>query len=115
MLKSTDQFYERHDEPNKGCLLALRSILLQHDADMSETVKYGMPCFCYRDKALCYLWIDKCTNEPYILLVEGMRIDHPDLEQGSRKRMKIFRVQPNEDLPLNTIKYLLDSSIKLRQ
>lgn len=113
MLKSTDQFYLDKEEPNKSCLLALRSILTNHHEQITETKKYGMPCFCYKDKAICYLWIDKCTDKPYLLMVHGMLIDHPQLEQGERKRMKIFRVDPNEDIPMEDIAYLLNESIRI--
>lgn len=51
-MKTTDQFYQKQEEPNKSCLLALRTVLLQHNTQMSETVKYGMPCFCYNGKVL---------------------------------------------------------------
>ena len=46
----------------------------------------------------CYLWTDKKTNDPYLLFVEGQYLDHPKLETGTRKRMKIFRVNPKEDI-----------------
>jgi len=49
-----------------------------------------MPCFVYNKKQFCYLWTDKKTNNPYLLIVEGKNIDHPLLEQGDRKRMKIL-------------------------
>lgn len=115
MLKNTDQFYDSKEEPNKSCLLALRSILTQHHEHIAETKKYGMPCFCYKDKAICYLWVDKCSNHPYLLMVHGMEIEHPQLEQGERKRMKIFRVNPNEDIPMEDIAYLLNESIKIQE
>lgn len=114
-MKTTDLFYQNKVEPNKSCLLALRTVLLQHNTQMSETAKYGMPCFCYNDKALCYLWTDKHTQEPYILVVDGNLLDHPQLETGTRKRMKIFRIDPNEDLPIDTIAEVLDMAINIRK
>lgn len=100
-------------EPQKSCLLALRDIILKQDEDISETVKYGMPCFCYRKKMFCYLWTDKKTEEPYILMVEGKYLNHPELEQGDRSRMKIFRINPNEDLPTETIRLILKDALDL--
>jgi len=29
-------------------LLALRSIILEYHTDITETQKWGMPCFCYK-------------------------------------------------------------------
>lgn len=61
----------------------------------------------------CYLWIDKKTEEPYILMVEGKYLDHPELEEGNRSRMKIFRVNPNKDLPIRTIEGILQKALNL--
>ena len=113
MIEEVDNFYLSQEEPQKGCLLALRSIILAQDENISETWKYGMPCFCYKNKMFCYLWIDKKTTEPYILMVEGKYLNHPELEKGNRSRMKIFRVNPNEDLPIQTIESLLNDALDL--
>ncbi|MCG8700015.1 MAG: DUF1801 domain-containing protein [Bacteroidales bacterium] len=112
-MKTTDQFYLNKEEPNKSCLLALRDIIIEQDDLITETVKYGMPCFCYQKKAFCYLWTDKKTLEPYILLVEGKQIHHPELEQGSRSRMKILRVNPNNDIPVDSITLILNDALDL--
>ena len=113
MQNHADDFYLIRTEPNKGCLLALRKIILDMDAEMNETVKYGMPCFCYKNKMFCYLWEDKKTEEPYILFVEGKYLDHPNLVQGDRKRMKTFPVDPNKDIPIETLRTLLNKALEL--
>lgn len=113
MIDELYNFYLDKDEPQKSCLLALRSIILTQDECISETQKWGMPCFCYKTKILCYFWVDKKTDEPYILFVEGKYLNHPQLEAGSRSRMKIFRVDPNQDLPLEVIKELLNDALEL--
>ncbi|QSE96168.1 DUF1801 domain-containing protein [Fulvivirga lutea] len=113
MLNETDQFYDNQPEPNKSCLLALRSIILDLDEQITETKKYGMPCFCYKKKAFVYLWTDKKTHEPYILFVEGRQMNHPDLESGDRARMKILRVNPEKDIPLKKVKSILKIAVDL--
>ncbi len=113
MIRETDTYYLNKNEPNKSCLLALRSIILEQDSHITETRKWGMPCFCYKKKMFCYLWTDQKTDEPYILMVEGKHLVHPQLEAGKRSRMKIFRVDPNKDLPIKTIKIILQQSIDL--
>jgi hypothetical protein len=62
----------------------MRDILLRTDVEVEETMKYGAPCFCFRGKAFCYLWMDKKTCEPYFLMVEGM-----DLQQKSGQQVKL--------------------------
>jgi hypothetical protein len=113
MLKALDTYYLNQEEPNKSCLLALRSIILEQDKDLAETQKYGMPCFIYKKKAFCYLWTDKKTKEPYILLVEGKHLDHPELEAGNRAKMKIFRVNPKKNLPIKKIHLILKQALDL--
>lgn len=113
MTRELDKYYLSQEEPNRSCLLTLRSIILDQDKDVAETQKWGMPCFCYKKKIFCYLWTDKKTDEPYILMVEGKYLDHPQLERGNRSRMKIFRVNPKEDLDLETIRVILQQALDL--
>lgn len=113
MLEALQSYYLTQTEPNKSCLLALRSIILDQDSFVTETLKYGMPCFTYKKKAFCYLWIDKKTNTPYILLVEGKLLTHPALEQGNRKRMKVLNLDPFLDLPVETIAVVLKEALAL--
>jgi uncharacterized protein YdhG (YjbR/CyaY superfamily) len=113
MIREVDNYYLNKDEPNKSFLLSMRSIILKQDKAITETMKYGMPCFCYKKKIICYVWTDKKTDEPYILMVEGKHLDHPDLEIGKRSRMKIFRVNPNKNLPIKKIEDILQSALDL--
>jgi len=112
-MQEIQHFYLNQKEPNKSCLLALRHIILQQDADVSETIKYGMPCFCYRKKAFCYLWTDKRTTFPYLLMVEGKHLDQVQLEAGQRLRMKTLPIDPQEDLPIDTIESILTAALNL--
>lgn len=113
MQQELEQYYLNKEEPVKGCLLALRKLIMQQDANITETRKYGMPCFCYYKKMFCYLWTDKKTGEPYILFVEGNHLEYPELETGSRARMKIFRVNPDKDIPLAVVTRLLQAALNL--
>ncbi len=113
MISELDQFYYNKEEPNKSCLLALRHIILKQDNLVAETRKYGMPCFTYRKKMFCYLWTDKVTDEPYILMVEGKHLHHPLLEQGKRSRMKILRIDAKKDLPIETILQVITQGLDL--
>lgn len=113
MVQEPHSYYLNKQEPNKSCLLALRGIILRQDTNVTETQKWGMPCFCYKKKMFCYLWTDKKTDEPYILMVEGKHLDHPELEEGKRTRMKIFRINPKKDLPIKTIESILKKALDL--
>ena len=113
MVEDLNNYFLNKTEPNKSCLLALRSIILKQDINITETRKFGMPCFCYKKRMFCYLWTDKKTDEPYILMVEGKFLDHPKLEEGNRSRMKIFRINPNKDLPIKSIENILQKALDL--
>lgn len=113
MIEQLHNYYLNKEEPNKSCLLALRDIILNQDTNITETQKWGMPCFCYKKKMFCYLWTDKKSDEPYILMVEGKHLEHPDLEEGKRSRMKIFTVNPNKNLPIKTIESILQEALDL--
>jgi Domain of unknown function (DU1801) len=110
-MRDIDSFYLSQGEPNKSCLMALQKIILDQDPEITETQKYGMPCFCYRKKMFCYLWTDKKTDEPYILLVEGKHLVHPKLEKGARSRMKILRINAAKNLPLTLIRSILKQAL----
>ncbi len=113
MVQEAEDYYLSKKEPIKSCLLALRDIIRRQDSNVSETWKYGMPCFCYKKKMFCYLWTDKNTDEPYILMVEGKHLNNPGLEQGKRSRMKIFRINPNTDIPLQEVEQLINDALDL--
>jgi hypothetical protein len=113
MLREIDNFYFQKEEPNKSCLMALREIILAYNTDITEAWKYGMPCFCYLGKALVYLWMDRKTQEPYILVVKGNKLEHPLLVKGNRSRMKTLIVDPSLDIPLETIHLILKMTIAL--
>ena len=71
MEKSLDSLYLNKKEPNKSCLLILRDILLNHDSDISETLKYGVLCFCYNGKMLFFLWAEKHLED--LILNQNLR------------------------------------------
>lgn len=110
---AADQFYLRQPEPARSCLLALRQLILAQDKNLSAAWKYSMPFFCYKQKMCCYLWIDKITGQPYLGIVEGKHIHHPQLVQEKRSRMKIIRFDADEDLPVKTIKTILQQMLEL--
>ena len=113
MLQRIDEFYLKQKEPLKSTYLALKEIICSLDASITNDLKYGMPFFMYKGKMFCYLWADKKTNEPYIGMVEGELLKHPLLEKGKRKRMAIFTLQNNKDLPIDTIHEILNDALEL--
>ncbi len=113
MIKDIDNFYLNQAEPIKGCMLALREIIMAQDDNISNVLKYGMPFFCYKGRMFCYMWFHKKYKQPYIGIVEGKYFDEPFLIQESRSRMKIILIDPDNDLPLPQIKQIIQKALNL--
>jgi hypothetical protein len=113
MVSDLDNFYLQHSESINSCLLALRDIVLKQDKEIIAEWKYRMPFFCYKGKMFCYLWVHKTRHQPYLGIVEGKHINHPDLIIEKRSRMKIMLFDPNKDLPIDTIESILKQARSL--
>ncbi len=113
MLRDIDNYFLNLQEPTKSCMQALRDYIVEYNEHITEAWKYRLPFFLYKKKMFCYFWSDRKTGLPYIGFVEGRNIDHPLLEQGNRKRMKILRINPKEDLPIEVINEILEEAIGL--
>src|SRR3982751_413155 len=112
-MKALDNFYFQQAEPIKSTLLALKDLILAQDPDITPEWKYGMPFFCYKGKMFCYLWVHKKNNQPYLGIVEGKLIHHPDLVMEKRSRMKIIMFDSQKDLPIRTINTILKQTLEL--
>jgi len=113
VLNAIDNYFLNKEEPVKGCLLFLRAHILKQDKNITEAWKYGMPFYCYKGKMFCYLWVHKKYLQPYIGIVEGGKLNHPDLIQEKRARMKILLVDANKDIPVNKIDGIISDVLKL--
>ena len=113
-MRPIDLYFLEKEEPVKSCLLYLRSHIVQFDKDITEEWKYSMPFYYYNGKMLCYLWTNKKTNEPYIGIVDGNKIDRPELIMEKRSRMKILPVNSLDEIPVVLIDSILSEAIALR-
>jgi len=112
-MREIDNFYLRQKEPEKSCLLALRALIVQSNRNVTEGWRYGMPFFFYQDNRFCYLWVHKKTHQPYLGIVDGKKIQHPDLVTEKRSRMKVLYVDPAKDIPVKKINAILQTAISL--
>lgn len=115
MLRDIDNYFLNKEEPTKSCLLFLREFILAYDSQISKAWKYRMPFYCYKGKMLCYLWTNKDSGQPYIGIVDGRLIEHPDLITEKRSRMKIMVVDPLRDVPVDITGGILKVAITLRE
>lgn len=112
-LRPIDNWFLQKEEPLKSCLQFLRQHILTQNTGITEAWKYGMPFFCYKGKMVCYLWVHKKYHQPYIGIVEGKRVNHPDLIVEKRARMKILLLDPGKDMPVKKINAILKEVLAL--
>jgi Domain of unknown function (DU1801) len=113
MLRPIDNYFLQNQEPFKSCLQFLRQYILKMDVNITEKWLYGMPFFYYKGKRFCYLWIHKKYRKPYIGIVDGNKISHPDLLLEKRTRMKILLIDPDKDMPVKKINAVLKKVLAL--
>jgi hypothetical protein len=104
-------FYENLSEPQRSTFLALRELILAFNADLTQEWKYRLPFFYLQGKMFCYLWMDKKTGAPYVGIANGGKIEHPALQKGDRARMKIFPVDPEQDIPIEELEEVLAMAV----
>ncbi|WP_031526672.1 DUF1801 domain-containing protein [Dyadobacter crusticola] len=113
MLKDIDRFFWEKPEPVRSCLSALRYLIKSYDPAIEEVWQYSTPFYRLGKKRLCYIWIEKKTGRPYLGIVNGKLIDHPQLIAEKRLRMKILLLDAGEDLPVELIMEILNMAAAL--
>ena len=113
MLTNHNNYYLKQEEPYKSCLLVLKDIIIGLDEQITPEWKYSLPFFYFKKKPFCYFWKDKKTQEPYIGVCRGGEMEHPLLEAGNRTKMKILRINPNEDIDIEAVQEILKLAMTL--
>ena len=110
-MKELDHFYFAQKEPLQSCYLAIHDIILSVDRQITPEWKYGLPFFYYNGKMLCYFNFSKEHKQPYIGFMKGSILTGQDLLSEGRKLVKIYLIDPEQDLDIVRIKFLIFSSI----
>ncbi len=101
----------KQPEPTRGCLLALKDLILRLDPNITQQRKFQIPFFYYKDKKLCFLWVHK--KQPLIGFVEDKTI-YPKKDGIKRKdKMETMYFDANADIPIKLIMSNLKKTIKL--
>ncbi|MEK6783309.1 MAG: DUF1801 domain-containing protein [Bacteroidota bacterium] len=112
MIREIDNYFLQKEEPVKSCLLFLRDYVLSYNNGITEVWHYKMPFYFYKGKRFCYLWVQSKNQLPYLGIVDGKLVNHPDLIQEDRTRMKILLFDPKKDIPIKTLRSVLAASLK---
>ena len=111
MLQKANNPFVNSPEPDRSCLLYLRKFILDFSSDISESWKFNTPFYYFKGKWLCFISYDKKTSVIYVSMVNGNKITHPKLLSEGRKKMKIFYVDPEKDIDLKSLQFILEKSI----
>lgn len=112
-MSQVDDFFLKQEEPLKSCFIALKTIIREIDPAIELTLRYGMPFFILKGKRFCYLWTHKKHQQPYIGFVDGNQVNHPQLLQEDRTRMKILLIDTEKDIPVEMVKKLVTEAMKI--
>jgi|SRR5579859_3434326 len=110
MNRELENYYLKQPEPIQSCLLALKSIILSVDKEISHRRLYQIPFFNYKDKKLAFLWVNKkkllfgiVTDKNILTFPEGVR---------RKDQYESTTIDPNEDIPVEEIVDMLRRQIK---
>lgn len=113
MIREAEEFYLKKQEPNRGCLLALRKVIFRAGCKAEGNTEMGYALFLLRGKTVLLLVDGKENRQPLHPFCKRDMLHHPELETGKRTKMKILRVGPREDLPIETIRNILQRALYL--
>ena len=112
MNSQLDEFYMSKSNPQQGCLLALRDLILAYHPSICKAWKWDLPFFTIKNKNFCYLSLDKKTKQPYVAFLAGYKMHHPQLYQGNRKMVKLFYVNAEQDIDRHTLHEIMNEALK---
>ena len=95
--------YEVFSDEITSLFLSARDIIISESEGFTDELKFGLPFLYYQKKMFCYFWQEKKTGQPYIGFMEGHRSEHPLLIAGDRTRVKILPIDPEADLPYESL------------
>lgn len=97
MQSLTDNYFLTVPEPSQSALLYLRQFFI-NEMGLTETWKFNTPFYYYKNKWFCYLSYNKKKDDTYIGFVWGIKIDYPNLVSEGRKQIKIYKINPTENI-----------------
>lgn len=84
----------------------LRHFLMK-ECDLSESWKFNTPFYYYRKKWFAFISYHPKTHEIYISFVKGGQLESSNLISEGRKKMKIYRINPHENIDAEELKMII--------
>jgi hypothetical protein len=107
MEQSLDQFFLKIPEPQQSALLFLRQFFIE-EIHLQETWKFNTPFYYFKGKWFGYIsYSAKRKHEIYVGFVKGYLVVHPHLLSEGRKQIKVYRINPENDIDIKTLKKII--------
>jgi hypothetical protein len=113
MNRELENYYLKQPEPIQSCLLALKSIILSVDKEISHRRLYQIPVFYYKERRLAFLWVNRkrllfgiITDKRILKFPEGVR---------GKDQYESMEIDPASDIPIDKITGRILEQIKLYQ
>jgi len=113
MAERVDHYFNALTEPSRSCLLYLRDFVLGFSDKITEQRKNNTPFYYFNGKWFCFISFHPKTLKIYVSFVEGFKIEHPKLVSEGRKKMKIFPIDPEQDIDVKSLGSILEAAISL--
>ncbi len=112
-MSPLDAFFDEKPEPLKGCMLALKDIILAMDDRVVIGWKYNTGFFSFMDRMMCYFGHHAVTGQLYIGFTEGHKMHHTALMSEGRKRVKVYYINPEEDIRKIELEEIVKEAISM--
>ncbi len=113
MLNHLDNYFFSLEEPHRGCLLFLRDYILSVSKNINEEWKFNTPFYYYNKKWCCYISFHKKTKKVYIGFIHGYLMKHKKLLSEGRKQIKVFYINPNEDIDVAALNKIFEMATNI--
>ncbi|MEO3404164.1 DUF1801 domain-containing protein [Mucilaginibacter sp. CAU 1740] len=104
-------YYLSKPEPYQSCILALKDLILNFNAEICHERKFQIPFFTYKGKKLGYIWLNRkklllgfCLDKSLIEVPEGVK---------PKDQYESMLIDPNADLPIELIIEKLEYYLEL--
>jgi hypothetical protein len=108
-LTALDYYYYKQEFYTRGCLLALKDIIMSIDTEIIAVRKYQIPFFCYKSFNLAFLWVHR--KKILVGFVENKKIFQSQTLGRRKDRVVTIEVNPMEDIPVFPIKHNIKTLI----
>ena len=111
MNAELEDYYLKYPEPVRGCLFALKQIVMSVSDQVTHERKYQVPFFSYKGMKLGFLWMNRkklilgfVTDKRILPPVDGLR---------QKDQLEMIQIDPNADLPKEMIVAKLRELIRM--